>query len=223
MYIKFIFGLAAVVTISRIAEAAIAHVWDAADGRHHAVRIGSHFPAAGPRLDGSYDGPRSQVHGEERPDKSKKHKHYNKTHEGSTKIDHTEHQHHDGTHSQKHTSAHSSRRSQAYHTGSKYRNHRKPSETPKGYASIAVHHHNVHRRNHSSPAIQWSADLAATAAKITSGCIFAHDTDKDGGGYGQNIAAGTHDIGQIVSNMWYNAEMAWFEGHYGKSQPGGQF
>lgn len=45
-----------------------------------------------------------------------------------------------------------------------------------GYNDIVVAHHNVHRANHSAPALAWDAALASTAAKIAAGCVYAHDT-----------------------------------------------
>ena len=44
-----------------------------------------------------------------------------------------------------------------------------------GYNDIVVAHHNVHRANHSAPDCEWDAALAATAAKIAAGCVYAHD------------------------------------------------
>lgn len=42
-----------------------------------------------------------------------------------------------------------------------------------------------------------------------------------GGGYGQNIAAGVKpdNISAVITNLWYNGEVGWFRGQYGKPQP----
>lgn len=42
------------------------------------------------------------------------------------------------------------------------------------YKSIVEHHHNVHRYNHSSPAMSWNESLAATAEKIGNLCSYEH-------------------------------------------------
>lgn len=44
------------------------------------------------------------------------------------------------------------------------------------YQSLALDAHNLHRANHSAPALTWSSTLADTAAKIASSCVYAHDT-----------------------------------------------
>lgn len=42
-----------------------------------------------------------------------------------------------------------------------------------------------------------------------------------GGGYGQNIAAGVeaNNISAIITNLFYNGEVGWFDGLYGQAQP----
>ncbi|KAK3053216.1 hypothetical protein LTR09_005842 [Extremus antarcticus] len=89
------------------------------------------------------------------------------------------------------------------------------------YKNTVLHHHNIHRANHSAPALTWSADLASTAAKIASSCIYGHNTAVDGGGYGQNIAAGTppNHISDVITNMFYNHEEPYYAGNYGKAKP----
>jgi hypothetical protein len=47
--------------------------------------------------------------------------------------------------------------------------------TPSDYASTVVYHHNIHRRNHSSPDVVNDATLAGYAATVASSCKFAHD------------------------------------------------
>ena len=46
---------------------------------------------------------------------------------------------------------------------------------PTGYQGMVLHHHNIHRANHSAPDIAWSDSLAATAQKIGETCIYAHN------------------------------------------------
>ena len=42
-----------------------------------------------------------------------------------------------------------------------------------------------------------------------------------GGGYGQNIAAGVEgdNITAIITNLFYNGEVGWYDGLYGQAQP----
>ncbi|PTB64744.1 PR-1-like protein [Trichoderma citrinoviride] len=95
-----------------------------------------------------------------------------------------------------------------------------PSSAPASgndYGSIMVNQHNVHRANHSSPALEWDDTLAGYAQKTAQGCVFAHDMTEGGGGYGQNLASwgstGNIDDKQIeaarrgVTDQWYNDEM----------------
>jgi hypothetical protein len=46
---------------------------------------------------------------------------------------------------------------------------------PTGYQGMVLHHHNIHRRNHSAPDMTWSDSLAATAQKIGETCVYAHN------------------------------------------------
>jgi len=89
------------------------------------------------------------------------------------------------------------------------------------YPDIVVKHHNIHRSNHSAPDLTWSDSLAATAQKIADSCVYAHNVDMDGGGYGQNIAAGVdaNNISAIITDLFYNGEVGWFDDLYGKDQP----
>ena len=43
----------------------------------------------------------------------------------------------------------------------------------------------------------------------------------DGGGYGQNIAAGVEagNISAIITNLFYNGEVGWYDGLYGQDSP----
>lgn len=89
------------------------------------------------------------------------------------------------------------------------------------YQQAVINSHNIHRANHSAPAIKWSSSLAATAEKIANTCVYAHNTQMDGGGYGQNIAAGPPPdfVNKIITNMFYNHEEPYFHGQYGKAKP----
>ncbi|TKA52546.1 hypothetical protein B0A49_13769, partial [Cryomyces minteri] len=89
------------------------------------------------------------------------------------------------------------------------------------YASIVVAHHNVHRANHSAPDLVWDAGLASTAATIAAKCVYAHDVTTNGGGYGQNIAAGVRadNISAVITNLFYNGEVNYFNGLYGQANP----
>ena len=46
-------------------------------------------------------------------------------------------------------------------------------------------------------------------------------SDADGGGYGQNIAAGVppDNISAIITDLFYNGEVNYYAGYYGMSQP----
>lgn len=81
--------------------------------------------------------------------------------------------------------------------------------------------HNVHRANHSASNLVWDNALASTAAKIASTCVYAHNTTTDGGGYGQNIAAGlaADNITAVITELFYNGEVSYFNRLYGQAQP----
>ena len=122
------------------------------------------------------------------------------------------------THSTKSTHHSSHKPKSSKHPGS---GSAPPHPHPTGYIETVLHHHNVHRSNHSAPAVQWSDTLASTASKIASSCVYRHDVRTDGGGYGQNIAAGVGPgaISRIITNMFYNGEVNWFDGLYGEEHP----
>ncbi|TKA24103.1 hypothetical protein B0A50_06843 [Salinomyces thailandicus] len=69
--------------------------------------------------------------------------------------------------------------------------------------------------------LEWDDGLASTAQKIAESCVYAHNTDEDGGGYGQNIAAGVtaDDITTVITDLFYNGEVGFFDGLYGQPQP----
>ncbi|KAF2432298.1 PR-1-like protein [Tothia fuscella] len=91
---------------------------------------------------------------------------------------------------------------------------------PDSYSKAIVAHHNAHRANHSAPDLAWDDALAATALKTAKSCNYAHDTATDGGGYGQNIAAGcpADNVTSIITELFYNAEVTKFS-EYGQKTP----
>jgi uncharacterized protein YkwD len=96
------------------------------------------------------------------------------------------------------------------------------------YADAMLEHHNIHRANHSAPALQWDAELAQYADNIAKGCQFEHDMEQGEGGYGQNLASwgstGDIDDKQIaagssaVTEQWYNGEFHLWN-FYGMDDP----
>ncbi|KAI6798418.1 hypothetical protein KC332_g16173 [Hortaea werneckii] len=90
------------------------------------------------------------------------------------------------------------------------------------YQDKVIVHHNIHRSNHSDTGdLEWDDGLASTAQKIAESCTYAHNTEEDGGGYGQNIAAGitAENVSQVITDMFYNGEINLFADQYGKEQP----
>ncbi|KAK3366368.1 CAP domain-containing protein [Podospora didyma] len=98
------------------------------------------------------------------------------------------------------------------------------------YQGTALYHHNVHRANHSAPAVTWGQTYADFAATVAKSCRFAHDLSPGGGGDGQNIAmyAGTdaakdnatHAGKGGIGDGWYNGEITFYpSGDYGKDNP----
>lgn len=79
-------------------------------------------------------------------------------------------------------------------------------ETQTPYVRTILRHHDVHRANHSAPALAWSDSLAGTAQSIAETCIFQHNTTADSGDYGQNIVAGVpeNQMGIVVTDTFYN-------------------
>ena len=92
-----------------------------------------------------------------------------------------------------------------------------------GYQGEVLQCHNVHRANHSAPALTWSSSLAATAQQIAETCNYGHSMGVGGAHYGQNIAAGVgpDEISKVISNMFYNHEEPYFNGQYGNPHPTG--
>lgn len=95
------------------------------------------------------------------------------------------------------------------------------TSVPATYAQKVLLSHNVHRANHSASALVWSDHLALSARKIAISCVYAHNTAVDGGGYGQNIAAGisADNVTAVVTDLFYNSEVEWFLGLYQQQQP----
>ncbi|KAI0203270.1 CAP domain-containing protein [Astrocystis sublimbata] len=97
--------------------------------------------------------------------------------------------------------------------------------------SAALYHHNIHRSNHSSPAMSWNEEIATYAGTTAGTCVFAHDMDQGKGGYGQNIAlwgvsSGAEKLGaagavkMATTNMWYDGEFnSFLPDYYGKATP----
>lgn len=44
------------------------------------------------------------------------------------------------------------------------------------YAVPIMQQHNLHRANHSAPALEWDDDLASIAQQIAETCVYAHNT-----------------------------------------------
>lgn len=102
-----------------------------------------------------------------------------------------------------------------------------PTTTATTLEGAAIAAHNVHRSNHSAPALEWDAELAQYAANTAASCVFAHDMTQGSGGYGQNIAmwASTDNpeaLGEVAAinmathDMWYNGEVNKFLPSYYK-------
>ncbi|KAJ5365765.1 hypothetical protein N7517_008651 [Penicillium concentricum] len=92
------------------------------------------------------------------------------------------------------------------------------------YQESVLHYHNIHRSDHSSPALTWSTDLEKAANTLASRCEYGHDTsiESASGSYGQNIAYGYDkaDVGEkIISDMMYTREAPNFASLYGQANP----
>ncbi|GIK04509.1 hypothetical protein Aspvir_008592 [Aspergillus viridinutans] len=89
------------------------------------------------------------------------------------------------------------------------------------YQSAVLYNHNIHRSNHSANSLTWNTTLESSAYKLAAECVFHHDTDIDGGGYGQNIGIGVSadEVGKMITNEMYNGEFHDFDGLYGMDNP----
>ncbi|EGD98303.1 hypothetical protein TESG_05682 [Trichophyton tonsurans CBS 112818] len=96
-----------------------------------------------------------------------------------------------------------------------------PPPPGKDYKEQTDYHHNVHRSNHSAPALSWSSALESSAKKLAESCVYGHDTSIDGGGYGQNIGyqSGYNSVASLLTEQMYNEEVILFEGNYGNNNP----
>ncbi|KAL2813663.1 CAP domain-containing protein [Aspergillus granulosus] len=96
-----------------------------------------------------------------------------------------------------------------------------PQPTTNTYQGTVLYSHNVHRANHSSTDLTWSAELEASAQALAASCVYQHDTSINGGGYGQNIGYGvsSDDVAVMISNLMYNDEAPYFESLYGQASP----
>jgi uncharacterized protein YkwD len=51
-----------------------------------------------------------------------------------------------------------------------------PSSTGDAYQSMLLDSHNIHRSNHSAPALTWNETLAESASALANLCDYHHDT-----------------------------------------------
>lgn len=51
-----------------------------------------------------------------------------------------------------------------------------PSSTGDAYQSMLLDSHNIHRSNHSAPALTWNETLAESALALANSCDYHHDT-----------------------------------------------
>ncbi|MCJ1319359.1 hypothetical protein MMC15_004695 [Xylographa vitiligo] len=85
------------------------------------------------------------------------------------------------------------------------------------YAAIALQHHNVHRANHSADALVYNQTLASWAQTKAESCVWDESFPAGASGVGMNIAQGTYlgagNLSAVISDMWYNSELAEFPGY----------
>ncbi|KAJ0144805.1 putative pathogenesis-related protein, partial [Colletotrichum tanaceti] len=103
-----------------------------------------------------------------------------------------------------------------------------PSPVANDLQSTCLDSHNVHRSNHSAPALTWDSALASYALVTAQTCVFQHDMTTGGGGYGQNLAmwgaTGSEGLGEAkaaqraITEQWYNGELNLYTG-YGQASP----
>lgn len=94
----------------------------------------------------------------------------------------------------------------------------RPTGVSSDYQQGILDAHNIHRANHSASDLAWDDKLAGIAAQIAASCVYAHDTSTGGGGYGQNIGAGSppSDIPSMISDLMYNDEIGYYPGYGGE-------
>lgn len=93
-----------------------------------------------------------------------------------------------------------------------------PTSVSSDYQQGILDAHNIHRANHSVSGLAWDDRMASIAAQIAASCVYAHDTSTGGGGYGQNIGAGSppSDIPSMISDLMYNDEINYYPGYGGE-------
>ena len=72
--------------------------------------------------------------------------------------------------------------------------------SPAAFQSTMVTAHNTYRTKHCVPAVTWNAGLAASAQQWANACKFQH---AQGGGFGENLFAGTATTAQGAVDGWY--------------------
>lgn len=90
------------------------------------------------------------------------------------------------------------------------------------YKDLALFHHNIHRLNHSLPALEWNDTLRDIAKTSAEACVYEHTNPTPP--YGQNIAAGNSpgNVASDITNGFYNGEIGLFHeaiGEYGNNSP----
>ena len=57
--------------------------------------------------------------------------------------------------------------------------------------------------------------MASIADEIAHSCVYAHNTSASGGGYGQNIGAGSmpDEVPALITNLMYNGEIELYPGY----------
>ncbi|KAJ6118007.1 hypothetical protein N7523_005758 [Penicillium sp. IBT 18751x] len=84
--------------------------------------------------------------------------------------------------------------------------------TADAYQHDVLFHHNIHRRNHSAPSVNWSTDLETSARALAAKCVYEHDTSIDEWRLRPEYWLGVEasQIGVMLTNLLYNDEMEFF-------------
>ena len=90
------------------------------------------------------------------------------------------------------------------------------------YKDLVLVHHNIHRANHSLPALEWNDTLYEYAKESAQTCVYQHTSPIPP--YGQNIAAGNApgNVSADLTNGFYNGEIGLFQeaiGEFGNNSP----
>ncbi|KAF7973096.1 hypothetical protein HWV62_16196 [Athelia sp. TMB] len=80
------------------------------------------------------------------------------------------------------------------------------------YSDTVLSAHNIHRSNHSAPALVYDATVAAHAATIAAACDWTN-ADSNTGGYGQNLQAGSSNVAAAITDSWYDGELSNYPGY----------